>query len=372
LNVRQITIRLGDYVEEEKRRERRGGRAVAAAAIVLALAIAMTRGTTPPPTTTDTTSSTASPLTPARLTAAPDALAFPPQLAGTASAAQLVRIRNEGDEAMTIARVAATDGFSLTHDCAGALAKGDSCSAAIVFAPAAPGPRRGELTIETNAETRKIPLQGDARPLPPVDLGPTDLGTVLADAPRPPHAVRFANSGAVAIAFGKPSISPPFTIVGDRCGGQAVPPGGNCEVDVALPPNALGSFKGDLRLVDGHGELVAFSTLTGATTLPPPPPPPAPAKIDIQPRELVFGGNARGVVVTNFSGRPVKIDIGTDGLPGTFVVDTKTCSKVYEANERCFIAVSTRPVFAYVPKTSLRVAVRYEGRVELVPVMLGR
>src|ERR1044071_5107154 len=126
--MRQITVRLSEYVEEEKRRERRGGRAVAVVALIALGVVAMSH---PSPVGPDT---------PARLTASSQSFTFAPQLAGTASAAQLFRLRNSGGKLLSIARIAVdNDAFRLSHDCGGTLAPHESCSAAAVVAPTGGG-----------------------------------------------------------------------------------------------------------------------------------------------------------------------------------------------------------------------------------------
>src|ERR1043166_4294750 len=119
--MRRITVRLGDYVEEQKRRDRRAGRIVAALAIAAALVIAMSA-------TNTTTTTPSNPGAPAHLATSTAALQFAPQLAGTASDAQLLRLRNDGGSPLTIAKIAAdNDAFRVKNDCA-TLGPNESCS----------------------------------------------------------------------------------------------------------------------------------------------------------------------------------------------------------------------------------------------------
>jgi hypothetical protein len=329
--VRQITIDLGEYVEEKKRRERRGGAVVAAVAIIAALVIV------------------ALPRTPApQLAPTPAALIFPTQPVGIPSAAQVVRLRNDGGGSLSISSIASSDdAFRLTHDCTAALAKGDSCNATIVFAPSAPGPRRGELTIATNAGIRKIALIGDARAvtLAAVDLGPLDFGSVAINTPRQPRSLHFVNNSASAVTFGPPAISAPFVLVSDRC--REVPPGGSCDVDVALPSDVAGSFPGQLRLIDTRGNVVAFSALSGTTTNAIAPLP-TPAKLEATPAELVFrtqpvgtASAAQVIRLRNDGDEP--LTIGTINAKGDAFRVSNDCLKPLARNDSCSASVVFAP-----------------------------
>ncbi len=317
---------------------------------------------------------------PAQLAPLPPAMTFGVQLAGTASPAQLVRIRNAGDEPLSIASLGAHgDAFRISHDCLAALAKSESCSAAVVFAPSLAGPQQSELTVETNGGKAAIALSGTARPIPPVDLGLIDFGSAVVKTPRPPRPIRFANSRPAPIVLGKSILSGPFAAVFDRCSGARLDSGGHCDATLALNTPAVGAFRGQLRLVDAQGSVVAFSALSGATTAPPivevpqpqPQPPASPPKIDIEPRRVAFTANTRTkrpIVITNRGERPVTIGIKVNGVPFGFIVDTKPChGRTLMPNEPCTMTVTALPV-AYERHSSMQILVSYEGRTETIGV----
>ncbi|HYU26019.1 MAG TPA: choice-of-anchor D domain-containing protein, partial [Thermoanaerobaculia bacterium] len=321
--------------EEKKRRERRGGAVVAMLAIVAALVVLALPRTPPKPT-------------PPQLAPTPEALTFPTQPVGIPSAAQVVRLRNDGDGALSISSLASSDdAFRLTHDCTAALAKGDSCNATIVFAPPAPGPRRGDLTIATNAGTRKIALIGDAQAptLAAVDLGPLDLGSVAINTARQPRSLHFVNSGAAAVTFGAPTISAPFVVATNGC--REVPPGGTCDVQVMLPSDVVGSFPGQLRLIDTRGNVVAFSALSGATTNAIGPLP-TPAKLEATPAELVFRTQpigttsaAQAIQLRNDGDEP--LSIGKITAKGDAFRVSNDCTKPLARNDSCSASVVFAP-----------------------------
>ena len=385
--MHQITIDLGAYVEDERRRQRRGGLAVAGATALAALLLlslphppapvvdtstTITKTTTIVTTATTATTATIAPTTsttpapvPAHL-ALSAALTFPVQLAGTASAAQLVRIRNSGDEPLTIAKIRARgDAFRTSNDCPPTLEKNASCSATVVFAPVVAGPQRGELTVETNGGTKAVAFTGVARPFPALDLGQIDLGSSTAGTPQPSRSLRFPNKRQIAIAFGKTAVSGPFAAVDDRCSGARVEPGGDCNVTVALTATEAGKFHGDLRLVDAHGDAVALGTLSAETTprvveVPP-------AKIDVAPHDIAFTRatrTKRDVVLKNIGGKATTVGLAVKGMAFGFVVDTKACNgKTLGPGESCTFAVTALPV-AFENSSSIRILVSYDGHTD--------
>jgi HYDIN/CFA65/VesB-like, Ig-like domain len=285
--MRRITVRLADYVEEEKRRDRRSGRAVAVVVALVAIgAVAMWKPEAAAP-------APATPGTPAHLAASSLALQFPPQLAGTTSPAQLLRLRNDGGAALTIAKIAPdNDAFELRHDCA-TLAPNESCSAAIVFSPSAAGAQRGTLGVQTETGTTQIALEGEGRAIPAVDLGPTDFGNtpISTTAER---VVRFMNSGPSPIAIAKSSAAEPFAIAADACSGT-INPGANCEVRVQFRPATPGSATGELLLAGANGGVIAKGALSGAGSEAQPPAG-KPAHLSISRDRIVFPPLTRGTV----------------------------------------------------------------------------
>jgi hypothetical protein len=336
--MRRITVRLGDYVEEEKRRERRGGRAVAVVALIVAGVIAMSRTSPVTP---------ANPGTPAHLAPSSLALQFAPQLAGSASPAQLLRLRNVGGTALTIAKVTAdNDAFQLQHDCA-TLAPNESCSAAVVFSPSAAGTQRGTLGVQTETGTTQIALEGEGRAIPAVDLGPTDFGSAPVGSAAE-RIVRFMNSGPSPIAIAKSSAAGPFAIAADACSGT-VNPGANCEVRVQFHPAAAGSATGELLLAGANGGVIAKGSLvgSGAGTAQPL----RPAHLVVSPDRLKFQ-QLRGT-----ASAPMFVRLQNDGdeaLPirsisgdnGPFHV-SNDCGKSIAGNASCTISATFFPTTAW-------------------------
>jgi len=330
--MRRITVRLGDYVEEQKRRDRRAGRVVAVLAIVAALVIAMSA-------TNTTTTPTPNPAAPPHLAASAAALRFAPQLAGTASAAQLLRLRNDGGSPLTIAKIAAgNDAFRITNDCA-TLAPNESCSAAVVFAPSAAGAQRTLLGVQSEGGSTSVTLEGEGRALPAIDLGATDFGSAPVGNPVE-RSIRFINSGTTPIAIAKASVGAPFAIAADTCSGTLAP-GVNCELRVQFVPAAAGSATGELLLAGAGGDVVAKGALLGAGATPQPQS--KPAQLVTTPDRLTFPQQAPGTVSA-----PQLIHVKNAGdevlaftridAAGAFRV-TSDCGQSLAGNAACSVSV---------------------------------
>ena len=82
---------------------------------------------------------------------APTSLAFAGQTVGTASAAQVVTLTNNGPGSLTINSISAGGDFSQTNNCDSSVAAAASCSINVTFTPAAPGARIGTLIVNDNA-----------------------------------------------------------------------------------------------------------------------------------------------------------------------------------------------------------------------------
>lgn len=74
-------------------------------------------------------------------------MAFPSQLVGTLSQAQVVTVTNHSAVAVRLSAIAANGDFSATDNCPASLAAGASCTVQVTFTPAASGLRTGTLSV---------------------------------------------------------------------------------------------------------------------------------------------------------------------------------------------------------------------------------
>lgn len=81
----------------------------------------------------------------------PPTLSFSPQLLGTVSTSQQVKLSNSGTGSLSISGITANGDFSQTNNCGSSLAASASCSISVTFKPTAGGNRTGNLSISDNA-----------------------------------------------------------------------------------------------------------------------------------------------------------------------------------------------------------------------------
>jgi len=351
--MRTITINLEDFLDETRRRERKaGGVIVGIVAVVVAAIVARpAEKRTPPvaqtvpvaatttvsvssapaplvPTTTSAPApvppSSPPPLAPARAAAAPQALRFEPLTAGGSSAAQLLAVRNAGEQPLVLRKVTSNGtAFRMTNGCGGGvLERGASCSVAVVFSPPRAGEHIGSVTVATSSGTLNIPLRGVARPVPPIELAPLDFGRQRIGEKVAPLRVRFANSGSSPLSIGDVTIAgQSFSIASNRCEGD-VPPGGECDVLVSFIPRD-GQAEGEIKLAS-EGHLVARAAISGTGFESRPP-----VHLDITPRELHFLVGVtppQRITITNPSAEGIKIySVRVVGGGRNFKVSAEKC-----------------------------------------------
>src|SRR5262249_53578081 len=84
-----------------------------------------------------------------------DSLSFGNQGVNTTSAAQTVKLTNNGTAALSISGIAATGtnagNFAQTNTCPSSLAVNASCTISVTFTPTASGGRSGNITLTDNA-----------------------------------------------------------------------------------------------------------------------------------------------------------------------------------------------------------------------------
>src|SRR5207245_382199 len=114
----------------------------------------------------------------------PSALSFGNQTVGTASAAQVVTLKNTGTATLTSISITHTIGnfyFGPGATCISTLAAGASCTFSVVFKPATAGTLTGSVTVTDNAagSPQKVSLSGSGvssgTPAPAVSLSPSSL-----------------------------------------------------------------------------------------------------------------------------------------------------------------------------------------------------
>jgi len=188
----------------------------------------------------------------------PTSLVFGPQRVATTSGAQIVTIMNAGTDLLTIASVIA-DGPFVTPALSGlVIPPGNLATIEVQFAPVAPGPASGSLTIASDAETGPtiVPVTGIGTQAvlvvgaPSIDFGAQRVGTTTT------KTFTVGNSGDAPLAISAAVAPAPFAIATPP---RTVLPGGQVTLSVTFSPMAVGSALATAVVTTDAGvELVAL------------------------------------------------------------------------------------------------------------------
>jgi hypothetical protein len=210
-----------------------------------------------------------SPAAPA-MTLGPTSLTFAAQAVATASAAQIITVKNSGTAALTITQIAATGDFNETDNCVGTpVAVGATCAVQVEFLPTATGTRAGVVTVYGNVAGGQATasLSGTGLAAAAIVLSPitvtylgTNVGMVSAA-----QEITISNTGGVTATLQTPVVTGDFTITADTCGATLGPNTG-CTVAIAFQPTASGTRTGSFTITDSVGTQTA--SLSGLGLLP--------------------------------------------------------------------------------------------------------
>ncbi|MGH9121941.1 MAG: choice-of-anchor D domain-containing protein, partial [Acidimicrobiales bacterium] len=192
---------------------------------------------------------------------------------------------NIGATTLTITNVVASAQFGDNADtCIGAsLAAGATCTLNVFFLPTASGPQTGSLTFTDNAggtpgATQTVPLGGTGNSgIPGFNASPLSLafGNQIVGTTSTPLSVLVTNPGSAPVTITNVVISGPanpgdFTISSDTCvGATAIPPGGNCTVQVTFTPTGGASRTANLVFTDNAPTSPQTVPLGGNGIVPP-------------------------------------------------------------------------------------------------------
>ena len=138
-----------------------------------------------PPATTSTTAPVATTpppvvVAPAHVAVAPSRLDFGEGPPTRGVPAQLATIRNDGGEPLARVSVGVAGPFLVTSGCPDALAPGEQCAIAVVFAPKQPGRFAGALDVAAGDQRTRVALRGSVS-------RPREVVTPTAPPARPPR-----------------------------------------------------------------------------------------------------------------------------------------------------------------------------------------
>lgn len=195
-------------------------------------------------------------------------ISFTPQLLGTSSAPQQIKLTNTGTTALSITSKRASGPFQLTSGttCGTTVPAGDKCTLSVIFHPTAAGFRNGLLEVNDSASSKPqvLALSGTGTPLTAspshLDFGEQKVGTKSA-----PQNVTVTNTGSTAVSVtGVFIIGNDYTET-DTCGTQ-INSGASCTISVTFEPAFKGS-QGAFVVINGpNGAVWQQIPLTGTGT----------------------------------------------------------------------------------------------------------
>jgi len=260
---------------------------------------------------------------------APLSLTFAPQQENTVSAAQMVTLTNNGDNALTLIAAQVTSGdFAATSACGSSLIGHASCAISVVSIPKSVGPETGVLTVSDQFRTQMVALSGTGvappgvtfSPLAGLTFGATGVTTTSA-----PQAMTLSNMGGEPLMVSAIPVTGDFAIPAatNTCT-TVVAVGGACSFQVVFSPIVGGARVG---------------TISAATNSPGPP-----LTLPLAGTGVDFSLNANGAAsVTVASGQSAVFPLllsSAAGIPGTAVM---ACTGA-PANATCVVTPAGVPL----------------------------
>ena len=283
----------------------------------------------------------------------PSSLSFPAQQVGVASTPLRLTVTNTGGVPM------ANVGFQITGQAAGSfaigattcgatLASGSSCTAQVIFTPAAAGGSAATLTVSSSTlgvTPVTVPLSGTGQiwsginvNLAQLTFGVTSVG--LSSAAQTLTVSNTSSSAVSPLTFAVPAQ---FSLTQNTCTGTLAG-GGSCTVGVIFQPAAVGPATGVLTIGSVSVATPATVLLSGTGA--------AGAAIQLSPTAIVFATTAPGetssqttVTVSNTGASASLSNLALAVTPG-FQLLSNTCPSALDPGQSCTAAVEFAPTVA--------------------------
>jgi hypothetical protein len=207
----------------------------------------------------------------------PSRLTFTPQALGTTSAAQKVRLSNDGTLPLSLSSIAGSGDFAQTNDCPlnpNTVAPGGFCTLSVTFTPTATGIRIGAVTITDNAagSPHQLPLTGTGG-IPLVSLTPASLtfSSQAVGTTSPTQPATLKNTGDGPLNITSVVASGDFAQT-NNCA-STLNAAASCALSVTFTPTATGTRTGAITITDNapgspHHLSLAGTGATGVTLTP--------------------------------------------------------------------------------------------------------
>ncbi len=285
------------------------------------------------------------------VTVTPAQYAFNPQTVGTTSAAANFTLTNGESGAINITGIQIAAPFGETNTCGSSVAAGQSCTISVTFAPTAPGPSAGTLSIADSGSNspQNVAITGVGSPASGsggVSLSPTQIsfGNQVTGTTSAPSNVTLTNNGTGTLHIAGIQIAAPFAQT-NTCG-ASLTAGQSCTIAVTFAPTAVGPSTGNLTITDDAAGSPQTVPLSGAGVAPPPPS----GGATLTPAQYAFPNQTVGTVsananftLTNTQAAALNIASIQVGAP---FAETNNCGASVAAGQSCTIAVTFAPINA--------------------------
>src|SRR5581483_10044737 len=168
-------------------------------------------------------------------------ISFSPQLLGTTSASQQIRLTNTGTTSLSIASKQVSEPFQLASGttCGSTVAAGAKCTLSVAFHPTTTGFKSGVLQLYDSASSKPqaIELSGTGTTLT-VSPSKLNFGQQPVGQQSDPQTVTVKNVGSAAVSVTGISITGPSPLAfpeTNTCGTQ-IAPGATCTISVSFLP----------------------------------------------------------------------------------------------------------------------------------------
>lgn len=295
--------------------------------------------------------------TPASDALSPLALNFSPQQYGTASASQVVRLTNTGDQPLTLiaAQTTAAD-YAVVNNCGPKLDAHSICTLAVTFSPLSQGQIPGALTVSDQFRVQTVALTGTGLAPPLAVLAPTTLGfpATIPGQSSAAQTVTVTNAGGGQLAVSRTSTIGDFTAT-EGCTKALLGNGTSCAIQVAFSPTVVGTASGVLTIFGNMPGGQATVPLAGKGV--------AAATIVLLPTSVDFGkitlgasSQAQNITISNTGGAAATLQTPVISGSADFRVSASTCGATLPADTGCTVAIVFTPSASGVVNATFSIA----------------
>ena len=206
------------------------------------------------------------------VTLTPPSLAFPNVQLNTASAPQVVTVKNTGTATLNITNISISGtvpgDFSQVNTCGSPVAVNGTCTITVTFTPTSLIDQTGSVSITDNAANspQSVPLTGNGV-FAAVFISPTSLafGSQKVGTTSAAQNITLENYGNTALNITGVAASSDYLVSSNNCG-SSLGVGLKCTISVEFKPTATGSRPGTLMITDNAGDSPQVIELSGTGT----------------------------------------------------------------------------------------------------------